>query len=86
MFLYNLLNYNIVSPELLSHINFRIPSYYSRNHNRFAIPFFKSKSSNDSFFVRALKLANLVSTTLDFFNTIHDTFRFKSIIFLKETL
>jgi len=27
MFIYDLLNYSIVSPELLSQFNFRIPSY-----------------------------------------------------------
>jgi len=86
MFVYDLLNYNVVSPELLAQVNFRIPSFHSRNHDLFAIPFFKSNSSNDSFFVRALKLANLVSISLDFFNTPRDTFRFKSIIFLQETL
>jgi len=86
MFVYDLLNYNVVSPELLAQVDFRIPSFHSRNHDLFAIPFFKSKSNNDSFFVRALKLANLVSISLDFFNTHRDTFRFKSIMFLEETL
>lgn len=74
MFIYVLLNYNIICPVMLTQANFRIPSY-SRHHNLFVIPYFKSNSDNDSILVTALKLPNQLSTALDYFYTQCDTFK-----------
>lgn len=41
IFIYNLLNGNIVYPKLLALINIRVPSYQSRNKELFIITFYK---------------------------------------------
>lgn len=69
--------------SILAQINIQISSYYSRNHDLFVVPYFKSKSGKVSFLVRALQLANKLFIALDFYDMQRDTFKSKSIIFLK---
>jgi len=55
MFIYDLLNGHIFSPDLLSMIEFNITNHRLRNSNLFHVPFHKNNYSSTSFFPRALK-------------------------------
>jgi len=71
MFIYDLLNDHIFSPDPLSMIEFNIPNPRLRNSNLFHIPFHKNNYSTTSFFPRALRLANLIPDHVDFFFMSH---------------
>jgi len=58
MIVFDPINYNIVCPELLSEIGFRIQYLITRNSDLFLIPHFKTKYFLLSFLPRALILAN----------------------------
>lgn len=66
LFIYDLLKGHIDcqhSPVLI-----RVPSYFSRTSDYFVIPYYRKSYSADSFFPRALRLANIISTSLDYFS------------------
>jgi len=67
MFIYDLSNGHVFSPDLLSMIEFNTTNHRLRNSNPFYVPFYKNNYSSTSFFPRALKLANLITDRVDFF-------------------
>lgn len=67
MFLYDLLNGHIFSPDLLSMIEFNTTNHRLRKSNLFHVPFYNNNYSSTSYFPRALKLANLIVDHVDFF-------------------
>ena len=48
MFIYDLLNGHISSPELLSMINFNITNHRLRKSNLFHVPFYNNNYSNEN--------------------------------------
>jgi hypothetical protein len=84
MFVYDLINYNIVCPELLSEISFRIPYLITRNSELFLVPHYKTNSGTNSFFPRALMLANKICIHLDIFFLSRECFKSKSLLLLKN--
>lgn len=75
MFLFDLLNGLVDSPELLSMIGFITPNRYLRKPNLFHIPFYKNNYSSASFFLRALSLCNAIAVHIDFFFISRDLFK-----------
>jgi len=75
MFIFDLLNGLIDSPELLSMIGFITPSRYLRKSNLFHVPFYKNNYSSASFFPRALSLCNVITDHIDFFFMSRDLFK-----------
>jgi len=67
MFLYDLLNGNIDSSELLSMVGFNFRNHGTRSHNIFVVPSYTTNYSSASFFPRVLTLANSVACKIDFF-------------------
>ena len=67
MFLYDLLNGNIDSSELLSMVGFNFKNHGTRSHNIFVVPSYTTNYSSASFFPRVLTLANSVACKIDFF-------------------
>jgi len=67
MFIYDLLNSHIHSPEFLAMIGFYIMSHRLRKVNLFYIPFYRYNYGSDSFFPRSLNLANQILNYVDFF-------------------
>jgi len=50
MFVYNLINYNIVYSKLMSEIGFRIPYMFTRNSDLFLVPHYTTNSGTNNFF------------------------------------
>lgn len=84
MFVYDLINYNIVCPELLSEISFRIPYLITRNSHLFLVPHYKTNSGTNSIFPRALILANKICIHSDIFFLSRNCFKSKSMLLLKN--
>jgi len=84
MFVYDLINYNIVCPELLSEISFRILYLITRNSDLFLVPHYKTNSGTNSFLPRALILANKMYIHLDIFFLTRSCFKSKSMLLLKN--
>jgi hypothetical protein len=83
MFIYDLINYNIVCPELLSEIDFRIPYLITRNADLFFVPHFKTNSSTNYFLHRVLFLTNNICMYLDIFFLSRNCLKIKSMLLLK---
>jgi hypothetical protein len=75
MFLFDLLNGLIDSPELLSLIGFKSPNRYLKKSNFFHVPFYKNNYNSASFFPRALSLCNVIADHIDFFFMSRDLFK-----------
>jgi len=71
MFIYDLLNGHIFSPELLSMIEFNIKNHRLRNSNLFHAPFYKNNYSSTSFFPRVLKLEKILLLIMQIFSLCH---------------
>jgi hypothetical protein len=67
MFIYDLLNGHIFSPDLHSMIDLNITNHRLRYSNLFHVPFYKNNYSSTSFFPRVLKLANYITNHVYFF-------------------
>jgi hypothetical protein len=67
MFIYDLLNGHILSPDFLSMIEFNTKNHRLRNSNLFHVLIYKNNYSSTSFFPRALKLANSIIDHINFF-------------------
>jgi hypothetical protein len=85
LFIYDLLNGNIDCPYLLEKLGIRVPSYFSRSKELFIIPYFLKKSGANSFFPRALNIANKMSFSLEFFSTTRDNFKYNALLFLRNS-
>ena len=75
MFLYDLLNGLIYSPELLSHIYLNVQTHVLRKSNFFHVSLSKNNYTSTSFFPRALSLANSIMDHVDFFAMSRFVFR-----------
>jgi len=86
LFIYDLLNGNIDCRYLLEQLGIRVPSYFSKSKELFIIPYHKNKSGADSFFSRALIIANNISTldSIDFFSTTRVNFKYNALLFLRN--
>jgi len=84
MFVYDCINYNIVCPELLSDIGFRIPYMFTRNSDLFSVPHCTTNSGTNYFLHRALILANKICLYLDTFFLSRNCFKTKSMLLLKN--
>jgi len=84
MFLYDLLNGLISSPELLSHIGLNVQTHILRKSNFFHVSLSKNNYTSTSFFPRALSLANSIMDHVDFFAM--SRFVFRQNVFLALNL
>lgn len=84
MFIFDIINGFVLCPELLVMIGFRIPRLYTRNLDLFVIPHYRTNSGAFSFLPRALRLANLISHHLDFFNSTRVNFKLNTVLLLKK--
>jgi len=84
MFVFDILNGYVLCLELLAMIGFWIPRLYTRNLDLFVIPHYRTNSGANSFFPRTLRLANKISYSLDFFNSIRDKFKINTLLYLKK--
>lgn len=75
MFIYDLLNGHIFSPDLLSMIAFNTANHCLRKSNLFHVPFYNNNYSSTFYFPRALKLANLIVDHVDFFFMSRNVFK-----------
>lgn len=75
MFLYDLLNGLIYSPELLFLIGFNIHTHGVRKPDLFHVSLTKNNYTSPSFFPRALSLANCIAEYVDFFSMSRIVFR-----------
>jgi len=75
MFIYDLLNGHIFSPDLLSMIAFNTANHCLRKSNLFHVPFYNNNYSSTSYFPRALKLSNPVVDHVDFFFMSRNVFK-----------
>lgn len=66
IFLYDLLNGLIYSPELLSHIGLNVQTHILRKSNFLYVSLSKNNYTSTSFFPRALSLANSIMDHVDF--------------------
>jgi len=72
----------------LGKLGIRVPSYFSRSKELFIIPYYLKKFGADSFFPRALNIANNLSfslDSLDLFSTIRDNFKYTAMLFLRNS-
>lgn len=84
MFIFDIINGFILCPELLVMIGLRISRLYTRNLDLFVIPHYRTNSGAFSFLPRALRLANLISHHLDFFNSTRVNFKLNTVLLLKK--
>jgi len=83
MFIYDLINYNIVCPELLSEICFRFPYLITCNSDLYLVPHYKTNSDTNSFMDQALILANKICMYLNIFLLFRNCFKRESMLLLK---
>jgi len=84
MFIYDIINYNIVCLELLSKISFRIPYLITRNSDLILVPHYKTNCGTNSFFPRAFILVNKICIHLEIFFLSRNCFKSKSMLILKN--
>jgi len=84
MFVFDTLNGHVLCPKLLVMISFRIPRLYTRNLDLFGTPHYRTNSGANTFLPRALRLANEISYSLDFFNFTRDNFKTNTLLYLNK--
>lgn len=84
MFIFDILNGYVLCPELLTMIGLQISRLYMHNLDLFVIPHYRINSGTSYFLPRALRLANLISHHLDFFNSTRVNFKLNTVLLLKK--
>ena len=86
MFIYDLLNGHIFSPDLLSMIKFNTENHCLRKSNLFHVPFYINNYSSTSYFPRALNLANFAVDHVDFFFMSRNIFKRNVYLVLNDVV
>jgi len=83
LFIYDLLNGFIDCPHLLALLGIKVPTFFSRTNDSFVIPYYRKSYGANSFFPRALSLANKIYPSIDFFDSCRNKFKFNVLLILR---